>query len=189
MKKGAPENSQNSRGNTIGLQNFRKHLFYRTPLEDCFCFFCAMLLKWGTANNVWKNSDEYSLPKNTNLRRTNVQVYHFCLDSRNFSFGLHCLLPEKQPSEKRCSVKKGVLEDFINFIRKYMLESLFNKVAGLMPILKNICQWMLLHCTRTTHCYLSVLLYIQHLPHRQRSYIYLVQMMLKCEFWKKKVLL
>ena len=52
-----------------------------------------------------------------------------------------------------------------------MLESLFNKVAGLTPILKNICQRLLLHCTRTTHCYLSILLYIQHLlPHHHCYY-------------------
>ena len=52
-----------------------------------------------------------------------------------------------------------------------MLESLLNKVAGLTPILKNICQRLLLHCTHTTHCYLSVLLYIQHLlPHHHCYY-------------------
>ena len=46
------------------------------------------------------------------------------------------------------------------------MESLFNKVASLTPILKNICQQLLLHYSRTSHCYLSVLLYIQHLlPH------------------------
>ena len=38
-----------------------------------------------------------------------------------------------------------------------MLESLFNKVAGLTPILKNIFQRLLLHCTRTTHCYHGVI--------------------------------
>ena len=38
-----------------------------------------------------------------------------------------------------------------------MLESLFNKVAGLAPILKNIFQRLLLHCTRTTHCYHGVI--------------------------------
>ena len=51
-----------------------------------------------------------------------------------------------------------------------MLESLFNKVAVLAPILKNICQRLLLHCTRTTHCYLSVLLYIQRLLPHHRCY-------------------
>ena len=52
-----------------------------------------------------------------------------------------------------------------------MLESLLNKVAGLTPILKNICQRLLLHCTHTTDCYLSVLLYIQHLlPHHYCYY-------------------
>ena len=38
-----------------------------------------------------------------------------------------------------------------------MLESLFNKVTGLTPILKNIFQRLLLHCTRTTHCYHGVI--------------------------------
>ena len=61
---------------TFGLQNFLKHLFYRTPLDDCFWLFRATLLKWGTANNVWKTSDEYSLSRNTNLRST-AQIYRF----------------------------------------------------------------------------------------------------------------
>ena len=43
----------------------------------------ATLLKWGTANSVWKTSDEYSLTRNMNLRST-VQVYHFFLGSINF---------------------------------------------------------------------------------------------------------
>ena len=52
-----------------------------------------------------------------------------------------------------------------------MLESLFNEIAGLTPILKNICQTLLLHCTHTTHWYLSVLLYIQHIfPHHHCYY-------------------
>ena len=38
-----------------------------------------------------------------------------------------------------------------------MLESLFNKVAGLTPILKSIFQRLLLCCTRTTHCYHGVI--------------------------------
>ena len=67
---------QNSQENTFGLRNFQKHLFYRTPLDDCFWLFRATLLKWGTANSVWKTSDEYSLSRNTKLRST-VQVYHF----------------------------------------------------------------------------------------------------------------
>ena len=52
-----------------------------------------------------------------------------------------------------------------------MLKSLFNKVAGLTLVLKNICQRLLLHCTHTNHSYLSVLLYIQHLlPHHHCYY-------------------
>ena len=34
-------------------------------------------------------------------------------------------------SHQRCSVKKGVLKNFTNFTGKHVLESLFNKVAGL----------------------------------------------------------
>ena len=51
---------QNSQENTFGLRNFKKHLFYRTPLDDCFWLFCATLLKWDTDNSVWKTSDEYA---------------------------------------------------------------------------------------------------------------------------------
>ena len=87
--------------NSQVLRNFQKHRFYRTPLDDCFWLFRATLLKWGTANNVWKNSDEYSLPRNTNLRST-VQVYHFFLGSINFQcmFSLvYTVYCQKQPPE------------------------------------------------------------------------------------------
>ena len=66
---------------------------------------------------------------------------------------------QNQSPELRCSVKKGVLKKFVNYIETPVLGSLFNEVAGLTPILKNICQPLLLHCTRITHCYLFVLLY------------------------------
>ena len=93
---------ENSQEKTFGLRNFQKHLFYRTLLDDCFWLFRATLLKWGTANNVWKKSHEYSLPRNANFRstannvwknsdeyslhrnanlRSTVQVYHFFLGS------------------------------------------------------------------------------------------------------------
>ena len=39
-----------------------------------------------------------------------------------------------------------------------MLESLFIKFAGLTPILKKICQLLLLYCNRTTRRNLPVLL-------------------------------
>ena len=91
------------------LENFAKftgkHLWFtkfsKTPLDDCFWLFCATLLKLGTANNVWKNSVEYSLPRNTNLRST-VQIYHFFLGSINFQcmFSLvYTVYCQKQPSE------------------------------------------------------------------------------------------
>ena len=88
---------QNSQENTFGLRNFQKHLFYRTPLDDCFWLFRATLIKWNTANSVWKTSDKYSLSRNTNLRST-VQVYHFFFQQDKLSvyvfIGLHCLLLE-----------------------------------------------------------------------------------------------
>ena len=100
---------QNSQENPFDLWNFQKHLFYRTPLNDCFWLFRAMLLNWGTANNVWKNSDEYSLPRNTNFGST-VLVYDFFLGSINFQcmFSLvYTVCCQKQPSEysvkERCS--------------------------------------------------------------------------------------
>ena len=51
-----------------------------------------------------------------------------------------------------------------------MLESVFDKVAGLTRFLKNICQRLLLHCTHTTHRYLSVLFYIQPVLPRHHCY-------------------
>ena len=95
------EISQNSPENTCGFQNFQEHLFYRTTLDDCFWLFPATLLKWGTANSVWKTSDEYSLSRNTNLRST-VQIYHFFLGSINFQsmFSLvYTVYCQKQPPE------------------------------------------------------------------------------------------
>ena len=103
--------SENLQENTFGLRNFQKHLFYRTPLDDCFWLFCATLLKWDTANSVWKTSNEYSLSRNTNLR-SNVQVYHFFFQQEKLSvyafIGLHCLRPEAAIRvevfcKKRCS--------------------------------------------------------------------------------------
>ena len=102
---------QNSQESTFSLRNFQKRHLYRTPLDDCFWLFRATLLKWDTANSVWKTSDEYSLSKNTNLRST-VHVYHlfFQQDKRSVYvfIGLHCLLPDaairvEVLCKKRCS--------------------------------------------------------------------------------------
>ena len=87
--------SQNSQGNTFGLRNFQKHLFYRAPLDDCFWLFRATLLK-----SVWKTSDEYSLSRNTKLRST-VQVYHFFFrqDKLCMSSLVYTVYYKKQSSE------------------------------------------------------------------------------------------
>ena len=120
--------SENLQENTFGFRNFQKHLLYRTPLDDCFWLFRATLLKLGTANSVWKNSNEYSLSTKTNLRST-VQVYYFFFRQDKLSvyvfIGLHCLLREAATRvevlcKKRCSWrfrkfrrKTPVLESFL----------------------------------------------------------------------------
>ena len=50
-------------------------------------------------------------------------------------------------------MKKHVFQNFAKFTGKHLW------FAGLTPILKNICQQMLLHCTCTTHCFLCFTLY------------------------------
>ena len=52
MKESVLEKFENSKENTFGLRNFQKRFFYRTPLDDCFWFFRATILKWDTANNA-----------------------------------------------------------------------------------------------------------------------------------------
>ena len=137
-----------SQEKTFGLRNFQKHLFYRTLLDDCFWLFRATLLKWSTANNVWKNSDEYSLPRNANLRstanngKTQMNIHYLetltlevpfryiisfsaaCKLSVYVYIGLHCLLP-KAAIRVEVFCKKGVLKDFVNFIGKHLCWSLF----------------------------------------------------------------
>ena len=62
--------SQNSQESICGWRNFQEHHFYTTALDDCFWLFPATLPKWDTANSVWKTSDEYSVPRKTNLKST-----------------------------------------------------------------------------------------------------------------------
>ena len=110
MKKGVLENFAKFTVKYLLFGKFSKTPFYRTPLDDCFWLFRAALLRWGTANNVWKTTDEYS-SRNTNLSST-VQVHHFFFRQNKFSvyafIGLHCLLPEAAIRvevfcKKRCS--------------------------------------------------------------------------------------
>ena len=105
----------------------QQQLYYKTPLDDCLRLFPATSLKSGTANSVWKTSDEYSLSRNTNLRSM-VQVYHFFLGSINFQrmFSLvYTVYCQKLPQEYRCSVRKGVLRNFVKFIGKHLCWILF----------------------------------------------------------------
>ena len=153
---------QNLQENTCGLRNFQN-----TSGRLLLAFLCNF------TNNVWKTSDEYSLSTNSNLRSI-VQVYHFFLGSINVQsmFSLvYTVYCQKPAPEVKVFCKKRYSEKFCKFHWKTpVLESLFNKVAGLTRILKNICQQLLLHSTHTTHCYLSVLLYIQHLLTHHHCY-------------------
>ena len=102
MKKGVLENFAKSIGKHLWLErNFQENLFYRPLLDDCFCVFPATLLKRGTADSVWKTSEEYSLSINISLRST-VLVYHFFLGSINvwcmFSL-VYTVYFQKQPPE------------------------------------------------------------------------------------------
>ena len=95
MKKGVLENFAKFTGKHLWLAKFS-----RTPFSQNISA-TATLLRWGTANSVWKTSDEYSLSRNTNLRIT-VQVYHFFLGSINFQcmFSLvYTVYCQKQPPE------------------------------------------------------------------------------------------
>ena len=101
MKKGVLENFAKFTGKHLWFAKFSKTPFLQNTPGRLLLVFHATLLKWGTANNVWKNSDEYSLPRNTNLRST-VQVFHFFLSSINVQcmFSLvYTVYRQKQPSE------------------------------------------------------------------------------------------
>ena len=144
-------------------------------MDDCFWFFSATLLKWGTASSVWKTSDEYSLSRNNNLRST-VQVYHFFLGSINVQsmfLLVYTVYGQKQPPQVFC--KKSILKKFVNFTGKHFQTCNFIKnrlqhryfpvkftKCLRTPNLKNIYQRLLLYCTRTTRFQLSVSFYIQY---------------------------
>ena len=171
MKKVFLKISQNSQENTFGLRDFSKTSFLQNTSGRMLLAFRATLLKWGTAN-VWETSDEYSLPRSTNLRSTVISFLFFRQDKLSVYvfIGFTLLLP-KAAIRVEAFCKKRCSKIFRKFHRKTpVLESLFDKVASLTPILKNISQRLLLHCTCTTHSYLSVLLYIQHLLHHHHCY-------------------
>ena len=44
--------SQNSQENAFGLRNFQKHLFYGTPLDDCFWLFHIFFLSVSKDNQI-----------------------------------------------------------------------------------------------------------------------------------------
>ena len=95
MKKGLLENFAKFTGKHLWFAKYSGTPFLKNTSAT------AALLKWGTANSVWKTSDEYSLSRITNVRST-VQVYHFFLGSINFQYmfslvyTVYCL---KQPTE------------------------------------------------------------------------------------------
>ena len=109
MKKGVLENFAKFTGKHLWFAKFSKTPFLQNTSGRLLLAFLATLLKWGTANNVWKTSDEYSLPRDSNLRST-VQVY-----------------PESVV--RRCSVKKVFLQISLN-----SQENTCNKVSFLIKL-------------------------------------------------------
>ena len=97
MEKSVLENFAKFTGKHLWFAKFSKALFLQNISGQLLLAFPCNFIKWGTANNVWKTSDEDSLSRNTNLRST-VQVHHFFFRRDKLSvyvfIGLHCLLPE-----------------------------------------------------------------------------------------------
>ena len=58
MKKGVLENLAKFAGKHLWFAKVSRTPFLQNTLDDCFLFFPATLLKWGTANSVWKTSDK-----------------------------------------------------------------------------------------------------------------------------------
>ena len=95
MKKGLLENFAKFTGKHLWFAKYSGTPFLKNTSAT------AALLKWGTANSVWKTSDEYSLSRITNVRST-VQVYHFFLGSINFQYMfslVYTVYYLKQPTE------------------------------------------------------------------------------------------
>ena len=137
-------------GNSAKFTGKHRTTIYRTPLDDCFWLFRATLLKWDTANSVWKTSDEYSLSRNPNLRST-VQLYHFFFQQDKLLvyvfIGLHYILPEAAIRvELFC--QRGVLKDFVNFVGKHLSWSLF---------LITLQAWHLIWRTSDNECFCTAL--------------------------------
>ena len=91
--------SENLQENTFGLLNFQNHLFYRTPLDDCFWLFRATLLRWDTASSVWKTSDEYSLYKTLEVLLRYIISFFSRINFQCMSSLAYIVYCQKQPSE------------------------------------------------------------------------------------------
>ena len=87
----------------------------------------------------------YHLPTSTLLE---IKVTHpifltffsnfLTFDSRVFIFSMFCISSNNRSSQRRCSVKKGVLRNFTKSTRKHLCKSLFfNKVAWNFILSKN----------------------------------------------------
>ena len=124
MKNGVLENFAKFTGKHLWFVKFSSTPFLQKTSGRLLLAFPCNFTKMGHSNSVWKTSDEYSLSRNSNLRSL-VLVYHFFFffGSINFRciFSLVCTVYcQKRPRELRCSVKRSVLKNFINFIGKHL---------------------------------------------------------------------
>ena len=116
-----------------------------------------------------------------------VQVYHFFLGSINFQCMLslvYTVYCQKLPHEYRCSVRKGVLKNFVKFIGKHLCWILF---------LIKLQAWQLFWRTSVNDCFCTALApftvaypfyFIQHLPPITHTTVNTVNISYVC-FWFK----
>ena len=94
MKNGFLENLAKFTGKHLRFAKFSRTPFLQNTSAT------ATLLRWGTANSVWKTSDEYPLSRNSNLRST-LQTYQYLFRQHKLSvyvfIGLYSLLPGVAP--------------------------------------------------------------------------------------------
>ena len=115
MKKDVPENFAKFTGKHLWFAKFSRARFLQSIFGRLLLHF-----SWNFTKMVHyqKTSDEYSLFTNTNLKCT-VELYRFFLGSIDFqcmSSLVYTVFFQKQPPEYGCSVKKGGLKHFVNFI-------------------------------------------------------------------------
>ena len=111
---------------SMNLQNLLDHLFYGTSPNDFFWFSKFK-------NRTWRRNLSIQKKKKKNLDGYINKILEILM-KRLFCHklkGINTELWTVGSSQQRCSIKKGVLKNLINFTEKQLCHSLFfNKVAS-----------------------------------------------------------